>query len=630
MQRKPKGKKPVSYKPNKRPTKKVEVDVDRDDINKADLKGSSKLSRAEENDPSWYARNEQIMRDAASFSTGYPIGVALPQNMFNTMGLKSTIGYIQTPGIMAIEFMPTVGRSADAQSPINMAARAMYSFVRYANSGSAVGAPSDMMQYLVASDSIYMWHASLARVYGLLRDAQYTNQYKPVTMVEAMGFNYNDLVKNMAQFRYHINSLALRANRIAIPNDVAYVMRHVWMAGSVFLDSSASKAQMYAYVPTHFYTRIESWTVNDVAQPPKCELVAPYTYTGNTRNLLSLNDIIAFTDKLLNNILQSESFGITTGDIMKAYGRDKLFALAPIAEDFTVVPVYSQEVLSQIENLDLIPFVSPASFNIYQTKDPSSDNWLTSGVHVTGDFAIEAAGLSGITDIGNYLFSAAYIYMSQMRNTKLLNFHKDDVTPSDAMVASRLTLRMNANPYGSGAIGALSTTANKFSGFTIPLESWGSEIATQMRIFTYAQNGDGLNGSMLKLNYPLYGGSQTMAISTVSGVDSSWEQQAFLYQVNQFDWHPELYGYTSKIDVDLSASTNPGSSYTDPETGATVNVHGISQNDQMDWYSNFGDTRDIDNFALIEVNSIKRMNEVALLSLFDSPDIQIMSKKAYK
>ena len=56
-------------------------------------------------------------------------------------------------------------------------------------------------------------------------------------------------------------------------------------------------------------------------------------------------------NQILTPLLTGEDFGIMSGDILKAYGAEGILHLAALSADYSVLPVYSPEVLQQIHNV---------------------------------------------------------------------------------------------------------------------------------------------------------------------------------------------------------------------------------------------------------------------------------------
>lgn len=137
--------------------------------------------KSKPNDPRWYAQNPQLLRDTASFPYSWPLG-----NKLNLGQHAPEINKGSIPGIMGIYTAPTFGWADNPNSPINVAARNVYSYVRHANSGHANYDAPDLMLYLCAMDSIYSYLSYLKRVYGVVSTYSYTNRYYPKAVIQAM------------------------------------------------------------------------------------------------------------------------------------------------------------------------------------------------------------------------------------------------------------------------------------------------------------------------------------------------------------------------------------------------------------------------------------------------------------
>lgn len=590
------------------PKKKVEIDVDRDDINKADLikssnNGKKTRYRSEKNDVTWYVKNPELLNAAAQFPFGYPLGVDLPKS--NTSS-KSIIQYDQTvPGIFVLPYVPTIGRSNDGASPVNLAAKIQYSNVRYANSGTTYGDPSDLMMYFLAIDSAYMFHQWMIRAYGVLRTYNYMNRYYPQAVIEAMGLDFDNLNANITQLWGYINTYGVKLQSFALPGDLSYVIRHSWLASGLYLDANSSKAQTYLFNPIMYY----QWT--EVTEGPNyLKAITMFTSSGDDvfpnvktgqRKLTNigkktLNDLREFGDSLLKPILQSESFGLTTGALLKAYGMENLMKIAQIPEDYQVIPAYNAEVLSQIENATLFTDVnfssSYSSFNITQST-AVDDMFITANPKLT---SMLYSWASGAAAIHAFSFHAS----TSLVNPTLLNMHVEKPMPADVMVATRLTA-LTGNPYvnpvGSGTNYTMQAD----------LQEFGSEIILNPYIITYQRfpgTTEPLTAQMVA--YPL--GSSVIMVDALPDPVLQVLQES-IAMAQQFDWHPSLC---------LGRASSTGSDVSSRGQEAILN------------YTFLYDTRDLDVFAIINADNLRLLNEVAMLSLFDSPRVAKLVSKPYR
>lgn len=478
--------------------KKTEIDIPDADINKADLGIRGKSSR--DNDIAWYAKNEALLRDSASFAYGIPLGTKIngtvQANMSQFGGTTiSLYGNAEVlPGILAVHFVPTIGMSDDTYSAANLAARNIYSFVRHANSGSANYDSPDLMMYLLATDSCFSFYAMMVRAYGIMRTFSATNRYLPKTVVEAMRLDYNDLMQHLADFRYFINQYAVKLGSLCVPGDMSFIERHIWMNTNVYTDSASWKAQLYMYVQDAFYTFVEQ-----TSGPGYLE----YTdWVGNSASKMNLDSIMSFANALIEPLLASEDIGIMSGDILKAFGRENLFYVNMIAEDYTVLPGYSAEVLSQIENTTILGTPSSSTTLSSYTRNIVQDVTGPTAGAIRQHFFWE---VPAVTATSTYRGQIAALAMP-----RILNMHKDDVSAGETMVASRLTNIVTNLGYSN----------DPSPGYAVwEVEQCGSEICTSLEISRIVPG-----GARGVANYNQYAVTTATALAAMA----------------TFDWAPQL------------------------------------------------------------------------------------------
>lgn len=615
--------------------KKVEVDVDRNDINDADLKvgkntkgqkpnrrnrrndkrnsdsrGNTRGRRngqhaSKKNDTSWHKGSDQLAKDAASFAQQYPMGVKLPAGYNGVVSsmefMKPNDMYMsQDPAILSIDFIPTVGLPMDSQAPINQAARLQYSFVRYANSGSPVGSPSHLMRFYVAADSLFVFHQFGVRAYGLLNLVNYANQYLPRIAVEAAGFDYDDLIANSAQFRYTLNMFAMKLRRITVPNNMAYQKRHMWMVQGIYTDSESPRAQMYVFRPSAVYQYVEAEKERLIYKEIKERLtVAEYT------------DIM---NQLLAAVLESESFGVTTADILKAYGGENLLILPEISDIYSVLPVYSEEVMSIVENAtiwNLKGFDYLSALEVIDDTEPLSDNWMK----VQRNFFQYSYTSPGKSYINQEFMRKLPLIASGLSDGWMVNLHKM-VTPDEMITYTSLT---NPAKFISNVV-VNSESPVQTANFGIYPDVLRAELLTNARIYYGAKTRSGMTSpekfSVLTMEWitPLM---MDITFGVQNNVTKLFEDNPlsppgmnqmikFRYLLDNFDWNPACPAQYLVLQLDQDQGTVR-----------------ITRSDY------FGDGRDTEDFTLLTREDLARMAELDLISLFDAPEIAIMSSKPY-
>lgn len=283
------------------------------------------------NDPSWYNASNQLVIDACSVGFATPLGLPLTAHGFTT----------NVPGIMRIDYVPSIGLSENNVSPINMAAQSIYSYVNYANSRNTSYDRTDMMLFLIAMDSAYAYLSHLKRIYGLARLYSATNRYLPNSLLFAMNVNPFDITSNLNDFRAYINTYAAKLGSFFVPASFTYLQRHAWMNYNVFSDSDKPfKSQLYFYYQQAYYKYNETNSDQGTA----------LIYTPLPTTVMKFQDLATFGESLLTPLLNSQDVGIMGSDMLKAFGESGLIKMNTIDSDFTIDIAYSPEVLTQIQN----------------------------------------------------------------------------------------------------------------------------------------------------------------------------------------------------------------------------------------------------------------------------------------
>lgn len=549
------------------------------DANMAGKKDNRGFSKSTDNDASWYNTLPELVRDAAKFPFSRPLGTNyVPRSDSN---IKFDLAFCpqSIPGIMCVNWYPTIGLSSHSNSPINIVSREVYSFVRHANSGHSNYDAPDLMLYLMAMDSVYSMYAEAVRAYGMMMLYTANNRYYPKALVQIAGWDFNDVQRNLAQLRWAINQFAYKLGSLAVPANMSYFARHIWLNSGVYLDSNSAKAQTYMFKQDAFYKYNPT-----VGTGFKSQL----EFTKRPSKKLTVRDWIDTMNSLIDPILASEDFNIMSGDILKAFGQENLFTVAPIAEEYVVVPSYSAEVLSQIQNLSIMGYpdttisTNPGEYaNIVQRID--SDTW-DPGLYQVLTFATKE-------DINKPKSAVAQSLMAATME-RLISMLSDDPSPDEVMVATRLTNicdtfgieeRVNgANKYYRGVAGI----TGKYT--------YGTEIVASITIATTSSSG--------AFEYRTL---DEAALECEPTSSSNWagpmSMLRFIVLLEAFDWHPTLPIIACNFNIDNK---------TDPR-----------------W---IGYLQETNNFTVMNIEDLTRLHETALISEFAVPQVASLSRKPFR
>lgn len=512
---------------------------------------SNDCARSTDNDISWYSKNKLLLQNACNLSFGNPIGAIVDHGGIGSKALNRRI-----PGIMTLGLVTGPGYSGSRESAANIASKNIYSFIRQANSGGKNYDPNDLMSYLLAVDEAYMLFYDGVRALGMINSYNTQNRYAPKAMLHAAGWDYDDLVANIADFRYFINSFSTRMNAFAVPANWSLYKRHAWLYSNVYLDGTGSKAQMFMFKPTCYRVR------NDATGALETYSLDNKRVTGATPTQKPSQPVrrtFAMYREACNNVFQalinSEDVGIISGDILKAFNGGMLHLLPVIADGYVVVPTYNMEVLEQIHNATILNGV----YNV----DITMDNAINGGNVVYAPRALvqfmqpDGAGATPYT-----YKEVRKIY--PLSNAQLIDFKTETVTPEQVMVGTRLT---------AGAAGAFyepdtktiveNEDTNFAAGSVIALDVSSTEVVSNVDIYTLLDNGN----------------TQVRNVAQLTNGEIS--------AYSMFDWSP--IRYIGEITTD----------HAKPVDGGLLG--------------------DLENYSLVDLSTLHNIHDTAILSEFDVP-----------
>lgn len=436
----------------------------------------------------WYNRFEQYTKYAGTIPFGIPSGMSLPL-VSNTINGKNTI-----PGIMSLYFIPSIGYSADRNSPINRSAVRWYSMLRRAQKASADYDSQDMMMAYMAIDSLAMFHEVGKRIIGIANLNSVLNRYVPEGLLKAMHVDPIDVRDNIADWWGYVNKFAIDAGNVTMPKDIDLRDRHGWMCSGLYTDAAQERSQIYMFVPLGF------WQYNNTVSTGS-QLDWIQWPTDQSEKLMTLADYKVMGNALLNAVFADEDMATISGDTQNAIGVNSCYHFEQITSNYTIDALYSEIVLSQIENSRCCgPFAS--TYTPVITQNPSVNNGaiLYTPIHYY-------ANNNETIDIFNH-------------NKYLLNFHMDNPQVENVIEATRLT-----------TIGQV----DQSTGLNTPT-AFGSEVIAYYMIWKTSPND-------AQEFLPILGGFYNDFLIDLKNYSGSQINQRLeiLASLEAFDWHPILY-----------------------------------------------------------------------------------------
>lgn len=355
-----------------------EVNNDQKETGK-DGEGEGKPSP--KNDPEWYMQDAPTMEAAANVPFSNPFGSPL-DFVENRTRFSSDVATASVPnsftanagsenrsvaGVCTVSVVPSFGDNKDQNDPLNVCANALYSKVRIKNNGRKNYDPADLLIYAMTFGDIYAFTIWCNRLYNYAFMYSQRNYFVGRDLINANGVSHSDLIQNLANFRYWLNAFINKISSFAVPADIYYFRRRIFMFGNFYIENPYGniKDQLYQFAPSGFYKFALDSTGKGMLD------LVPWTFT--LANLATVADIIAYGNQLLAGISGDEDFGLMSGDILRAY-EGNIIGLPSIGEEGGILPVYDPIVLSQFKNTQLVHI----DFNaVYKFDNTSTESFIS-------------------------------------------------------------------------------------------------------------------------------------------------------------------------------------------------------------------------------------------------------------
>ena len=321
-----------------------------------------KFSRDTRNDPSWHIADDNIAKAVGNLS--YATISGLKVNYFNTHVKTSTPGINMdaqvsaVPGLCILDVLPTIGIANGAVSAINYTANNLYTFVNKMNSRNTNYEEPDLMITMLATLSLYDLYWDVRRAYCAYNNYSLVNRYTPQFLINALGYDFDDLILHQTDWWAFINTMGLALNQFPIPGIFPNMKRRAMLFSNLFYDrDDVSKAQIYAFRPAAYYLfDATGSTKGGQLIPVGCSpngahiLANDASAAQNRATKMKLDDIKALWNRLYNAMIYDTDIGIMGSDIRKAYGDSALMYVSSITSDLKVLPYKDEAILMQIMN----------------------------------------------------------------------------------------------------------------------------------------------------------------------------------------------------------------------------------------------------------------------------------------
>lgn len=507
-------------------------------VNEQDKSRTSFTHRgALENDPTYYYSREEFIKPFANLAFNN-------MNGLETNGFPSLIGEDSTgtrmaaystshsvPGIMTIDFVPIAGYSDKATSALNVASLKNYAFIRHENSGSTNYDAANMMQYNMAVLGLIPAFRHVRRALTSIGLYSENNRYSPDAIIRAMGFDPAYLRNNISNLIGRYNLLTTKFNKFAIPYGFKHILRWEFLTDNIFTDRDTNKAQLYMFKPTS-YTYYQEVGTDSGLPEVRLEPINAGFVSDKVTYPANIGSVMDKLEAALDQLYTSNSIGVMSGDVLKAYGMDNLYKLSPITSQDVTTPVYSETALWQIHNCQTVPVVTFGS---------QTTNKLISITDINGSL-----GMCRMQEIINADDATSYIDFSiALTSTQEMTQDSREFSAFAASYlgsASLCDLDRN-NPAFTDVIEITraKTLSTKWKDGGTYLDSSATEIYTGFSLWNDATS-----------VFPSFVFTNFWNRSNNTSAESS-QIDAILSILTAFDWSPAIYAVLNPVDKSIQA-----------------------------------------------------------------------------
>lgn len=428
--------------------------------------------------------------------------------------------YNRFPGIMVHDFAPTFGSLTSTGNDTEEMARLIYANIRRVISGRRNYDSRAVLQYIMAVGSLQAAFGELHRVLAAVRNRSMFNKYYGERLVEALGYNYDELVANYNNYVSVVNSVALSAETLAIPTGIKIFDRWYWLSSSVFSDSEDIRSGIIAFRPRGYWVWRKISEISELSIEALKESIrinyapetatstssaqlgvgiigddpefAPYGLyleafptigTENSGGTSRFQSIVNSLRRTVHEYIDNHDFNLIAADLRKTYG-DEAIAVQQFQPGTKLSITYDPFVNMACKNITYVPFEPGAILEF------PLNAWKSKG-HKDGLVYVMYANESLITPLDNAMFRDGdqWVYRSELLNPQNSYVYslKEEIDEKEAMSLLKWQVRYRVTSPPDGNVIITRRFApdgiNPLRNVGIQLQSMSTEVITQSAIY---------------------------------------------------------------------------------------------------------------------------------------------------
>lgn len=281
---------------------------------------------------------------------------------FNPTSLVGWDGDQALPGIMTLDIVPSIGRSDDINSGVNLAAKNVYTDIRRNNQGNIPYDPADVMLYFLGVDSVLIILAHVRRAFRVIANYVWKNRYTSDALLTAMGFNPSAMRENYGNDLARYNMIVTKASKLVYLKDFPLLGQHATTFSEVYKDGEGERAQMYLPRPAGVFKMS--------ALPESDKKILEWQGLDYSA-VKTASEWLAYAEYLINQIAYVTMYSNIAGQLERAYGPNVVSL--PLAGDLNPLePIYDKTFGWCLQN-STISSIDTASMVIREELAPNAN-----------------------------------------------------------------------------------------------------------------------------------------------------------------------------------------------------------------------------------------------------------------
>lgn len=314
------------------------------------------------NDISWYNKAGFLYSEAtrvpfdaiagAPRSYEHSIAGLDPRHTTVEGAALTDVNGIAVPGIMRIDYHPTIGWSDGVNAPVNRAFTTLYGDIASKTTGAMQFQQADLAMLVTSLSSISSIIGNLKRLLEIATLYSPMNYYYPVDLLQALtgsSVNAMDIIYNRDVYRARVNDLIFQFNQLRVPHFVEIYKRQYSLAHNIYADEDSVQAQIYVFRALGYYKYL------DTEAKLKYVEISDFSFDG----------LVKCAQDALNAWRGSSDLPLISGALIRAYPDNQFITLDTLNIDDKTIPVYDRNMLWQINNLRTVK-VDVSSLDISQ------------------------------------------------------------------------------------------------------------------------------------------------------------------------------------------------------------------------------------------------------------------------